>query len=74
MPTDHPLSLELRLRDDVAELRLLRVSEDMWRQGIGTQLAEIAIDWCRDRGIRTLLLNTATPQKHAIGLYHEAGV
>ena len=73
MPTDHPLSRELRLRDDVAELRLLRVSEDMWRQGIGTQLAEIAIDWCRDRGDRTLVLNTTTPQKPAIGLYKKLG-
>ena len=73
MPTDHPLSRDLRLRDDVAELRLLRVSEDMWRQGIGTQLAEIAIDWCRDRGDRTLVLNTTTPQKPAIGLYLKRG-
>ena len=44
MPTDHPLSRELRLRDDVAELRLMRVTEDIWRQGIGTQLTEVAID------------------------------
>ena len=73
MPTDHPLSRELRLRDDVAELRLMRVAEDMWRQGIGTRLAEVAIDWCRDRGDRTLVLNTTTPQKPAFGLYHKLG-
>ena len=73
MPTDHPLSRELRLRDDVAELRLMRVAEDMWRQGIGTQLTEAAIGWCRHHGIRTLVLNTTTPQKPAIGLYHKLG-
>ena len=73
MPTDHPLSRELRLRDDVAELRLMRVAEDMWRQGIGTRLAEAAIDWCRHHEIRTLVLNTTTPQKPAIGLYHKLG-
>ena len=56
MPTDHPLSRELRLRDNIAELRLMRVAEDMWRQGIGT-----------------LVLNTTSPQKPAIGLYHKLG-
>lgn len=73
MPTDHPLSRELRLRDDVAELRLMRVAEEVWRQGIGTQLAEVAVDWCRHQGIRTLVLNTTTPQKPAIGLCHNLG-
>lgn len=71
MPTDHPLSRELRLRNDVAELRLMRVVEDMWRQGIGSQLTEVTIDWCRDNGVRTLVLNTTTPQRPAIGLYRK---
>ena len=73
MPTEHPLSRELRLRDDVAEMRLLRVSENMWRQGIGARLVEVAIDWCRLHGIRSLVLNTTTPQKPAIGLYSKLG-
>ena len=51
----------------------MRVAEDMWRQGIGTRLAEVVIDWCRDHGVRTLVLNTTTPQKPAIGLYHKLG-
>ena len=73
MPTGSPLSRDLRLRDDVAELRCMRVAEDMWRQGIGTQLAELVIDWCRLHGIRTLVLNTTSPQKPAIGLYTKLG-
>ena len=73
MPTGHPMSRDLRLRDDVAELRLMRVAEDVWRQGIGTRLMEVAMDWCRDCGIRMLVLNTTTPQKPAIGLYHKLG-
>ena len=73
MPTDSPLSRDLRLRDDVAELRCMRVAEDMWGQGIGTHLAERVIDWCRLHGIRTLVLNTTTPQKPAIGLYNKLG-
>ena len=73
MPTGHPLGKELRLRDDVAELRLMRVAEDMWRQSIGTQLAETALDWSHHHGVRTLVLNTTTPQKPAIGLYNKLG-
>ena len=73
MPTDHPLSRDLRLRDDVAEIRLMRVAEDMWRQGIGTRLSEVVTDWCRHNGVRTLVLNTTTPQNPAIGLYHKLG-
>ena len=73
MPTDSPLSRDLRLRDDVAQLRSMRVAGDMWGQGIGTQLAEVVIDWCRLHGIRTLVLNTTTPQKPAIGLYNKLG-
>ena len=73
MPTDSPLSRDLRLRDDVAQLRVMGVAEDMWGQGIGTQLGELVIDWCRLHGIRTLVLNTTTPQKPAIGLYNKLG-
>ena len=73
MPADHPLSRELRLRDDVAELRLMRVAEEVWRQGIGTRLTEVAIDWCLDNGVRALVLNTTAPQKPAIALYHKLG-
>lgn len=73
MPTDHPLSRQLRLRDDVAELRLMRVAEDMWRQGIGIRLSEVVIGWCRHQGIGTLVLNTTSPQKPAIGLYRKLG-
>ena len=73
MPSDHPLKRELHLRDDVAELRLMRVAEDMRRQGIGARLTEAVTDWCRLHGIRTLILNTTAPQKPAIGLYNKLG-
>ena len=51
----------------------MRVAEEVWRQGIGTRLTEVAIDWCRHHGVRTLVLNTTTPQGPAIGLYHKLG-
>ena len=72
---DHPLSRELRLRDDVAELRLMRVAEDMWRQGIGTRLTEVAIDWCRDTTEFAPWSSTRLRRRNPpSGLYTQAGV
>ena len=49
------------------------VADDMRRRGVGTQLTQAAIDWCRVHGLRTLVLNTTTPQKPAIALYKRLG-
>ena len=73
MPPDLPLGREWRLRHDVAELKRLRVADDMWRRGVGTRLTQAVIDWCRVHGFRTLVLNTTTPQKPAIALYKKLG-
>ena len=73
MPPDLPLHSEWRLKDDVAELKRLRVADDMRRRGVGTRLTQAVIDWCRAHGFRTLVLNTTTPQKPAIALYKRLG-
>ena len=73
MPPHLPVGREWRLRDDVAELKRLRVADDMWRRGVGTRLTQAVIDWCRVHGFRTLVLNTTTPQKPAIALYKRLG-
>ena len=73
MPPNLPLGREWRLRNDVAELKRLRVADDMWRRGVGTRLTQAVIDWCRVHGFRTLVLNTTTPQKPAIALYKRLG-
>ena len=73
MPPDLPLNGEWRLRDDVAELKRLRVADDIRRQGVGTRLTQAVIDWCRAHGFHTLVLNTTTPQKPAIALYQRLG-
>ena len=73
MPPDLPLGREWHLRDDVAELKRLRVADDMWRRGVGTRLTQAVIDWCRLHGFRTLVLNTTTPQKPPITLYKRVG-
>ena len=71
MPPGLPLGCEWRLRGDVAELKRVRVADDVWRRGVGTQLTQRVIDWCRAHGFRTLVLNTTMPQKPAIALYRK---
>ena len=73
MPPGLPLGREWRLRNDVAELKRLRVADDMWRRGVGRRLTQAVINWCRVHGFRTMVLNTTTPQKPAIGLYKRLG-
>ncbi|MAX20048.1 MAG: hypothetical protein CL709_09450 [Chloroflexi bacterium] len=57
----------------MAELRFLRVAPELWRQGIGKQLSQTAISWCRDHGMRSLILNTTSPQIPTPGLYFDLG-
>ena len=73
MPPGLPLRRKWRLRNNVAELKRLRVADDMWRRGVGTRLTQAVIDWCRVHRFRTLVLNTTTPQKPAIALYKRVG-
>ncbi len=60
-------------RDDVAELRRLRVAPEHWGHGIGRQLTETVIGWGRENGLRALALNTTTPQTPARALYEGLG-
>ena len=60
-------------RDDPAELRRLRVAPEQWGRGIGRQLTEAVIGWAREHGVRTIALNTTTPQAPARALYESLG-
>ena len=73
MPPDMPLAQEWRRRDDVAQLTRLSVEPELWRRGVGTQLTQTAIKWCRDHGFRILVLNTTSPQMPALSLYSKLG-
>lgn len=73
LPPHSPLARAWRNRDDVAELRRLRVAPEVRRQGIGAQLNETAIAWSRAQGYRTLVLNTTAAQAPALSLYHKLG-
>jgi GNAT superfamily N-acetyltransferase len=60
-------------RDDVAELRRLRVAPEARRLGIGAALTRAVIDWCRANGCSVLYLHTTSPQAPARALYESLG-
>ena len=60
-------------RDDIAELRRLRVAPEARRRGIGAALTRAVIDWCRADGCRVLYLHTTSAQRPAIALYDRLG-
>ena len=68
-----PLAQEGLQRDDILELKHLRVAPEFWRQGVSTRLNQTAIESCRERGYRSHVLNATSPQIPALGLYHKLG-
>jgi ribosomal protein S18 acetylase RimI-like enzyme len=62
-----------RQRDDVGELRRLRVAHEARRRGIGAALTRAVIDWSREDGCRTLFLHTTSAQAPARALYESLG-
>ena len=73
MPDGMPLAREWRRREDVAQLTHLRVAPEVWRRGVGTQLSQTVIEWCREHEYRTVVLNTSSAQTPALGLYRKLG-
>ncbi len=60
-------------RDDIAELRRLRVAPEARRMGVGAALTRAVIDWARNDGCRVLHLHTTSPQAPARALYERLG-
>lgn len=69
----HPLVRGWQAGERVAELRRLRVAPEARRQGLGTRLCQIVIDWARRQGYGLLVVNTTTPQLPAQQLYRKLG-
>jgi putative acetyltransferase len=61
------------LREDVAELKRLYVSEQARGQGLGKQLLLHALDACRARGYRQAVLDTLARMESAVALYRALG-
>jgi len=61
------------IRDDVAEVRRLRVEEGHRRRGVGTSLMEHAIGFCRDHGYVKIVLDVRIERGPAIELFKKFG-
>jgi GNAT superfamily N-acetyltransferase len=58
-------------RKSEAEIRRLRVRQDHRRRGIGAKLLETAIDWCQERGILKITLDTFMEREPALRLFEK---
>jgi ribosomal protein S18 acetylase RimI-like enzyme len=73
MPRNLKLAQDWQNRADVVELRRLRVASEVRRQGLGVRLCQTVIDWSRQQGYSTLVVNTTSPQVPALRLYKRIG-
>ena len=63
----------MRLSDDIAEIRRMRVHPDFQRRGLGRQMLSALERRAADLGCRTLVLDTTVQQVPAIQLYTRSG-
>lgn len=73
MAPTHPLAQLWDGRNDVIELRRVRVAPEVRGRGIGARLCQTAIDWARAQGYTLFVVNTTTPQAPALQLYRRLG-
>ena len=73
MPLEMPLAQEWGRRTDIATLTRLSVDPEFWRHGLGSALIQAAVEWCRERKYKILVLNTTSPQVPAMKLYRKVG-
>jgi len=59
--------------DNVAEIRRLRVHPDFRRRGVGTQLMQQAVEFCRDLGYLKVILDTRVEREPAIKMFENFG-
>jgi GNAT superfamily N-acetyltransferase len=62
-----------RLTDERAEIKRMRVHPDFWRRGFGRRILARLEKTARERGYRSLVLDTTTVQKAAQELYRGKG-
>ncbi|XP_021325530.1 N-acetyltransferase family 8 member 3 [Danio rerio] len=59
--------------DNAAEVFQLIVSFQKRRKGLGTQLVEKAIEFCKEQGLSCLAVEVSSPQTAAISLFRKLG-
>jgi ribosomal protein S18 acetylase RimI-like enzyme len=72
-PVTLPLPDFLRLASPSLRLHSMRVAPERQRPGIGRLLTQTAIDWAREQGYESLILDTTVQQEPAIELYRSLG-
>ncbi|XP_035678525.1 uncharacterized protein LOC118417186 [Branchiostoma floridae] len=63
----------LRHSDSVGELCRMRVGREHQRRGVGRRLVEHLEDYCRDDGVKQIVLTTSEYHERAIRLYRRCG-
>ena len=61
------------VQDDVAEIRRLRVHDNFRRRGIGKQLLDHAVKFCRGQDYMKIVLDVRVERDPAIHLFEQAG-
>ena len=57
--------------EGAAEIRRLRVAQDVRRRGVGSRLIEQALHWCHDRNYLKVTLDTFMEREPAIKLFEK---
>lgn len=72
---DVPAHLFAGEGDRARTIRLLRmrIAPEWQRRGIGSGLVETVVDWARESGYRSVILETTVQQEPAIALYRRHG-
>lgn len=60
-------------RDDLAVLWDIRVSDSYKHMGIGQNLFGLAVDWCKDKGMKQLKIECQNNNVPACNFYHKQG-
>lgn len=56
-----------------AELFRMIISPSCRRTGLGTRMAQTALDFCKERGVSEVVLETSSTQSPAVALYKKMG-
>lgn len=72
-PDDEVPQFVLRGRKGVVRLQHMRVAPEHQRQGIGSRLTKVIVDWAREHSYEGVILETTPQQEAAMRLYQSMG-
>ena len=62
-----------KINDDTVELKALYLLKDLRGQGLGSELIKCVIDKAKELGYRSMVLDSKSQYKEALGLYKKMG-